>query len=59
MLNENEENTQTFKFINKLDEIKYFLREYNFLQNEKYDFYYLIPFEWILLWDNYITDTKL
>ena len=59
MHKENEENTQIFKFINKLDEIKFFLREYNFFQNEKYDYYYLIPFEWILSWDIYITDTKM
>jgi hypothetical protein len=59
---ENEENktfTQTFNFINKTDEIKFFLREYYNFEKEVSDYYYIIPFKWIILWDNYITDFTL
>jgi hypothetical protein len=51
----NDQNIQLF--INKSDEIKFFLREFRALENEKSDFYYIIPYTWIKEWDAYITDT--
>jgi hypothetical protein len=45
-------------FTNKNDEIKFFLREYRAFENEKFDFYYIIPYPWIKNWDTYISDQK-
>jgi len=41
--------------IKKLEEINFFLNEYEVFNKEIYDFYYVIPFEWLLEWNNYIT----
>jgi hypothetical protein len=42
----------------KKEEIIFFLGEYKQFENEKYDFFYIIPFEWLKSWDIYITDTS-
>ncbi len=39
----------------KTDEVKFFQKEYNSIDKDE-DYYYIIPFKWIVLWDNYITD---
>ncbi len=42
----------------KIDELTLFLKEYYAFHKETFDFYYVIPFEWLLEWDNYITDPE-
>ena len=50
---------QNFKFKNQLDEIKYFLGQYHSFENENYDdYFYLIPFEWLISWNQFITENK-
>lgn len=44
--------------MNKTDEIKFFLREFKNLEDQKYDYYYIVPFKWIKIWDAYISDIK-
>jgi hypothetical protein len=46
-------------FLSKTEEIKFFLREYSLFENEKFDFYYIIPFKWLKLWDEYIITNNL
>src|SRR3954468_17757700 len=40
----------------KKEEMRFFLREYKTFEGIKYDYYYIVPFKWIQLWDCYITD---
>lgn len=46
------------KFLNKKEEIKFFLREYKSLENQKFDYYYLFPYKWIKIWDSYICENE-
>lgn len=41
----------------KKEEIKFFLEEYQQFENENYDFYYIISYEWLKSWDSYMTDS--
>jgi hypothetical protein len=41
--------------MNPDDELKHFLKEYMFFEkNERQEYYYLIPFDWLLKWQNFI-----
>jgi hypothetical protein len=51
---EGKENFQIFTC--KEEEIKFFLKEYKTLDSQSFDFYYLMPFQWMIEWDKYITD---
>lgn len=55
---EREANYHYLHFMNKNEEIKFFLREYNNFEGQKFDYYYIIPFSWIKQWDAYISDTS-
>jgi hypothetical protein len=44
------------QFMDKKEEIKFFLREYKTLSSQDPDFYYILPLKWVKLWDDYITD---
>lgn len=43
------------QFMNKKEEMKFFLREYQTFEGNNYDYYYIIPFKWLKCWDDYIT----
>ncbi len=52
-----QENEAHPHFKTKKEEIKFFLSEYTQFEKEKYDFYYIMPFEWLKSWDMYMTDS--
>jgi hypothetical protein len=51
---EGKENFQLFT--SREEEIKFFLKELKTLESQTFDFYYIMPFQWIIEWDKYITD---
>ncbi len=42
-------------FTCKIDEIKFFLREYQLFEAGNNEFFYILPFDWIKTWDEFIT----
>lgn len=53
-----QENEAHACFKTKKEEMKFLLSEYGQFEKEKYDFYYIIPFEWLKSWDIYMTDSS-
>ena len=42
--------------IDPSDELKFFLKEYHSMSNEKFDYYYIIPVEWFKKWDYFMSN---
>lgn len=38
----------------KEDQILMFVNEVNNIENQKLEYYYIIPFKWVINWDNYV-----
>jgi hypothetical protein len=50
--------SKKFQNTQKIEEIKFFLREYQSFDGTECEYYYLVPFKWIKRWDDYITDKE-
>ena len=47
-----------FITLSNQDELNFFFKEYKYLETEKLDYYYLIPFSWFEKWDIFVSNPR-